>query len=141
MAIAGGNGRDGHRRPLPRWSWRASSSSGRCGATTSRYDQHPCRRPCRPNLGDSYLADYEALLSLNSGIASIDGMTVEGVLVYDGTLANGKPSANCFDAAGTPFVDERTATTTPPPTWRPSAATDCSVACSIFPNNSNCLKR
>lgn len=57
------------------------------------------------NLGDERLADYEALLSLRAGLSTIEGITVEGVLIYDASAADGMPHANCFDSNGDPKAD------------------------------------
>lgn len=54
------------------------------------------------NLGDERLADYEALLSLRAGLSTIEGITVEGILIYDASAADGEPHANCFDGSGDP---------------------------------------
>lgn len=54
------------------------------------------------NLGDNHLADYEGILSLNSGLSSIDGFTLEHVLIYDASSLDGEPHPSCFSASGTP---------------------------------------
>ncbi len=52
------------------------------------------------NMADNRLADFEALLSLRSALAGIDGFTIEGVLIYDASRLDGQPDASCFDASG-----------------------------------------
>ena len=54
------------------------------------------------NLGDSRLADYEALLTLDAALGGVDGLTVEGVLIYNAAAADGEPHSSCFDVAGDP---------------------------------------
>ena len=54
------------------------------------------------NMADNRLADFEALLSLRSALAGIDGFTIEGVLIYDASRPDGEPDASCFDASGNP---------------------------------------
>ncbi len=55
------------------------------------------------NLGTNRLADYEALLTLRAGLATLPaGTTIDGVLIYDATAADGEPPAQCFDSSGAP---------------------------------------
>ena len=54
------------------------------------------------NLGDNELTDYEALLTLQAALATLDNATLEGVLIYDGSATNGDPAASCFDVNGDP---------------------------------------
>ncbi|MEO0493648.1 MAG: TadE family protein [Actinomycetota bacterium] len=54
------------------------------------------------NLGSNHLADYEAILSLNSGLSSIDGFTLEDVMIYDASAADGAPHSSCFTGSGDP---------------------------------------
>ncbi|MEM9468075.1 MAG: TadE family protein [Actinomycetota bacterium] len=91
------------------------------------------------NLGDNHLADYEALLSLNSGLSAIDGYTLEYVMVYDASAADGAPSATCFDGNGDPVPDSGGGCNVY------SAADiatvlglDCSTACDEFPVAADC---
>lgn len=57
------------------------------------------------NLGDDPLADYQALLALHSGLAPIEGHTLEYVMIYLASAVDGQPSATCFDGAGDPVKD------------------------------------
>lgn len=54
------------------------------------------------NLGDARLADYEALVTLDAAIAQMEGVTLDGVLIFDASAADGRPAAACFDAGGNP---------------------------------------
>jgi Flp pilus assembly protein TadG len=54
------------------------------------------------NLGDNEMADLEALLTLRAALAPLDSSQLEGVLIYDGSAADGQPSPACFDAGGNP---------------------------------------
>jgi len=90
------------------------------------------------NLGDNHLADYEAILSLDSGLAAIDGMTLEGVLVYDAAASNGAPHASCFDPSGDPQSSSGRCNHYTGAQVTAMSSIDCSVSCSEFPNNSNC---
>ncbi len=90
------------------------------------------------NLGDDYLADYEAVLSLNSGLASINGATIEGVLVYRAAAANGEPSSSCFDGAGNPRSWSGECNFYSAADVATIVAADCTVSCSEFPNNTTC---
>lgn len=56
------------------------------------------------NLGDERLADFEGLLSLAAGLSTIDGITIEGVLVFEASAADGSPDPSCFDANGDPVA-------------------------------------
>ncbi|MEM7142371.1 MAG: TadE family protein [Actinomycetota bacterium] len=53
------------------------------------------------NAGDTEGADYEGIASLRAALESIDGVTVDGMLVYDASSADGAPHASCF-VAGNP---------------------------------------
>lgn len=53
------------------------------------------------NAGDAEGADYEGILSLRAALQSIDGVTVEGMMVYRATTVDGQPDASCF-LAGNP---------------------------------------
>jgi hypothetical protein len=90
------------------------------------------------NLGDDYLADYEAILALNSGLSSIDGITIEGVLIFDAGAADGEPHPNCFDVAGDPQDSAGRCNHYSAADLVTIAGIDCSVACSQFPNNGAC---
>ena len=57
------------------------------------------------NLGDSREADAEALETLRAGVAGMEGVTIEGVLIFEATAADGGPSPSCFDAGGDPTGD------------------------------------
>jgi Flp pilus assembly protein TadG len=54
------------------------------------------------NAGTTEGADYEGILSLRAALKSIDGVTVEGLLIYDASAANGEPNSDCFDSSGNP---------------------------------------
>lgn len=54
------------------------------------------------NAGDAERADLQGILSLRAALASIDGATVEGMLVYDASAADGQPDSSCFDGNGDP---------------------------------------
>ncbi len=91
------------------------------------------------NLGDDYLADYEALLSLNAGLSTIDGITIEGVLIYDASAADGEPSALCFDSSGDPRDWGGECNHYSAADLALVNSIDCTVSCSEFPNNATCL--
>ena len=89
------------------------------------------------NLGDNHLADYEAVLSLNSGLSAIDGYELEFVMIYDASANDGQPHPDCFDSAGDP-QDSSTGhcnmyTATDVATI---VGLDCSSGCSQFPDTS-----
>ncbi len=54
------------------------------------------------NAGNTEGADLEGILSLRAALKSIDGVTVEGLLIYDASAVDGQPDPSCFDAAGDP---------------------------------------
>ena len=54
------------------------------------------------NLGDSRQADREALETLRAALASMEGVTIEGVLIFEASSADGSPSALCFTPSGDP---------------------------------------
>lgn len=90
------------------------------------------------NLGDNYLADYEALLSLNAALSSIDGVVLEDVMIYDASAADGAPHSSCFDSSGDPRDSSGYCNHYSGADVAAINAIDCSVSCSEFPNNSNC---
>ena len=90
------------------------------------------------NLGDSHLADYEALLSLNSGLSAIDGFTLEGVMIYDAVAADGEPHSSCFDASGDPRDSTGYCNFYTAAQVTAMVGIDCSTSCAEFPDNSNC---
>jgi len=90
------------------------------------------------NLGDNYLSDYEAILSLDAGLAAIDGVTVEGALVFDASAADGSPHSSCFDAGGDPQDSSGFCNYYTGAEVAAMASVDCTVSCSEFPDNSNC---
>jgi len=90
------------------------------------------------NLGQNHLADYEAILSLDSGLAAIDGVTVEGALVFEASAVNGAPHPSCFDGGGDPQNSAGRCNFYTGAQIAAMASIDCSVSCSEFPNNSNC---
>lgn len=91
------------------------------------------------NLGDSRLADYEALLTLDSALGGVDGLTVEGVLIYNAAAADGEPHSSCFDLAGDPqasalgqcnfYTAAQVAS---------MGSLSCVVTCAEFPDNPTC---
>ena len=90
------------------------------------------------NLGDNYLADYEALLSLNAALSSIDGVTLEDVLIYDASAVDGLPDASCFDGNGDPQDSAGYCNHYSGADVAAINLIDCTVSCVEFPNNSNC---
>lgn len=91
------------------------------------------------NLGDNNLSDYEALLSINSGLAAIDGYTLEFVMIYDASAADGSPNPNCFDGSGDPIVNSGGNCNVY--TGAQVAAMDalsCTTSCTEFPSNPTC---
>jgi hypothetical protein len=90
------------------------------------------------NLGDDYLADYEALLSLNAGLATIDGIDIEGVLIFKADAVDGEPHPQCFDAAGDPRDYAGQCNHYSAADLALVDSIDCSVACAQFPDNANC---
>ena len=91
------------------------------------------------NLGDSYLSDYEALVSLDAALASIDGITIEGVLIYHADAADGTPHSSCFDVSGDPQSSNNECNFYSAADLITVAALDCSVSCTEFPDNGNCF--
>ncbi len=91
------------------------------------------------NLGDNHLADYEALLTLSSGLESIDGYTLEYVMIYDASAADGAPSSSCFNFAGDP-VDSTTGRCNvfSAADMATVLSINCTVSCNEFPSNSTC---
>lgn len=91
------------------------------------------------NLGTDHLSDYEALLSLNAGLNAIDGYTLEYVMIYDASAADGAPSASCFNSSGDPV---ESATGNCNLYTAADIATvlsiDCTSTCDQFPNNATC---
>lgn len=89
------------------------------------------------NLGDNAAADYEALLTLRSAIDSIDGLTVEGILIYDASAADGAPHSSCFDGSGDPQASAGYCNffTAAQLTALPAS---CNPSCTEFPDNGNC---
>lgn len=91
------------------------------------------------NLGDSRLADYEALLTLHAGLEGVEGLTVEGVLIYNGGAVDGQPHAACFDASGNPqasAIGQCNYYTAAQVASMPSL--NCTVTCAEFPDNPTC---
>ena len=91
------------------------------------------------NLGDNSLADYEALLSLNSGLSAIDGYTLEYVMIYDASAADGSPSPTCFNSSGDPVANSGGNCNVY--TGAQVAAIDslsCTTTCTEFPNTPTC---
>lgn len=48
------------------------------------------------SAGDAEGADYEGIQSLRAALQSIDGVTIEGMLIYDAAAADGEPHSSCF---------------------------------------------
>lgn len=90
------------------------------------------------NLGDDYLSDYEAILSLDAALSTIDGFTVEGVLIYEASAADGSPHSSCFDSGGDPKASSGHCNYFSASEVAGMAAIDCSVSCTEFPDNTNC---
>ncbi len=90
------------------------------------------------NLGNDYLADYEAILSLDAALATIDGFTIEGVLIYDASATDGSPNASCFDSAGDPKGAAGQCNYYSAAMVAAISNLDCSVSCTEFPNNATC---
>ena len=91
------------------------------------------------NLGDNNLADYEALLSLNSGLSAIDGYTLEYVMIYDAVAADGAPDPRCFDSGGDPVPNSGGGCNVY--TGVQVAAMQslsCTTSCTEFPITANC---
>ncbi len=90
------------------------------------------------NLGDDHLADYEAILSLDAALSTIDGFTIEGVLIYNAAASDGEPDSSCFDAGGDPQGSAGLCNYFSASEVAGMAAVDCSASCTEFPNNGNC---
>lgn len=90
------------------------------------------------NLGDSRLADYEALLTLDAALGGVNGMTVEGVLIYDATAADGEPHSSCFDAAGDPRASAGHCNFYTAAQVASMSSLSCAVTCIEFPDNPTC---
>ena len=48
------------------------------------------------NAGDAEGADFEGIQSLRAALESIDGVTIEGMLVYNAAAVDGEPNSSCF---------------------------------------------
>ena len=55
------------------------------------------------SAGDTEGADYEGIQSLRAALASIDGVTIEAMMVYDAGAVDGQPHGDCFDGSGDPI--------------------------------------
>lgn len=76
------------------FAWRDSLTVSNAGRAAARVTS---------NLGSNRLADYEALLTLRAGLATLpSAATIDGVLIYKASAADGEPPANCFDGSGAP---------------------------------------
>lgn len=91
------------------------------------------------NLGDERLADYEALLTLDAALGGVDGLTIEGVLIYNASAADGAPHSACFDGSGDPqasglgecnFYTEAQV--------QAMGSLSCAVTCVEFPDHPTC---
>ncbi len=54
------------------------------------------------NLGTNRLSDYEALLTLDAALGGLSTSYVVGVLIYDGSAADGAVPPACTDASNNP---------------------------------------
>jgi TadE-like protein len=54
------------------------------------------------NAGITEGADLEGILSLRAALKSIEGVTVEGLLIYNASASDGQPDSDCFDSGGNP---------------------------------------
>ena len=54
------------------------------------------------NLGGNRLSDYEALLTLDAALQGLSTSNVAGVMIYDGSAADGSVPAACLGSGGTP---------------------------------------
>lgn len=89
------------------------------------------------NLGDNHLSDYEALLSLDSGLSAIDGYELEFVLIYDASAADGEPPSACF-SGDTPVGVNNLCNVYTGAEVAAMSSIDCSVSCDEFPSNGTC---
>ncbi|MEM9200791.1 MAG: TadE/TadG family type IV pilus assembly protein [Actinomycetota bacterium] len=91
------------------------------------------------NLGESHLADYEALLSLDAALESSGGLTIQGVLIYDASAADGQPHSSCFDLDGDPRDSVGWCNHYSAADLVTVRTLDCSTACpSHFPDSTTC---
>ena len=90
------------------------------------------------NLGDERLADYEALLTLDAGLSGVEGLTVEGVLIYDAASADGEPHPSCFDVSGDPQPSPGLCNFYTAAQVSSMSSLSCAVTCVQFPNNATC---
>ena len=90
------------------------------------------------NLGDDRLADYEALLTLDAALSTVDGFTVEAVLIFDAAASDGQPDPSCFDAAGDPQASTGYCNIYTGAQIASMPSLNCLATCSEFPNNTNC---
>ncbi|MFT5202193.1 MAG: hypothetical protein ACI9C1_001579 [Candidatus Aldehydirespiratoraceae bacterium] len=89
------------------------------------------------NLGDDHRADYWALLSLHAGLETVNGLTIEGVLIYNANAVDGDPPSNCFDSNGDPrgasgcnyYTAAELSSIT---------SLNCEMSCSEFPDDASC---
>jgi len=91
------------------------------------------------NLGDERLADYEALLTLDAALGGVDGLAVEGVLIYNAASADGEPHVSCFDASGDPQASSLGECNFYTAAQVASMASlSCAVTCAEFPVSPTC---
>ena len=91
------------------------------------------------NLGDNNLSDYEAILSLNSGLSAIDGYTLEYIMIYEASATNGAPSPTCFDSGGDPVVNSGgNCNVYDAADVATVLALNCSAGCNEFPIDPTC---
>jgi hypothetical protein len=91
------------------------------------------------NLGDNNLSDYEAILSLNSGLQAIDGFTLEFVMIYDASAADGAPSSTCFNSSNDPIKNSGgNCNVYTAADVANIAAMTCVTTCAEFPDNGTC---
>lgn len=91
------------------------------------------------NLGDNHLSDREAIITLDSGLTAIDGYTLEYVMIYDASAADGSPSPTCFDSNNDPVKNSGgNCNVYTAADIATVLAVDCSVACGEFPTSGTC---
>lgn len=90
------------------------------------------------NLGDSHLADYEALLALDAGLSGLNNLDIEGVLIYEASAADGDPHPSCFDGSGDPRASTGRCNYYTGAQIAAVSGVDCSVACAEFPDDASC---
>ena len=90
------------------------------------------------NLGDNRLADYDALVTLDSALSSADGLVVEAVLIFDASAADGLPHSSCFDGSGDPQASVGYCNLYTGAQLSSMSSLNCVTTCAEFPNNADC---